>query len=169
MSKNNQKNMLMKNNLIISLFFFITINLIFSQVKKQDLYLFMNEPPESNIVADTIIWQRFHINFENGKYSTNTLLVDNIGNLKQNLLIKATSNKIVVLDHKNMNFKNNATLILQKQIINYLIIEDVLKSCSFENFREISKKFNVFIIEEAKNSQPYYIAKKVEVIDYGGL
>ena len=159
----------MKNKIIIIILIFINTNLFFSQIEKQNLYLFINQPPESNIVADTIIWQRFHINFESGKYATNTLTVDKDGNLKQNLIIKATSNKIVVIDHKNFNFKNNATLILQKQIINYLIIEDVLKSCSFENFREISQKFNVFMIEEPKNSKPYYIAKKVEVIDYGGL
>lgn len=158
----------MKNLYLI--FLFLNFTNCLSQEIKQNLYIFINQKPISEVANDTILYQTFEINFET-KFNTTEieLKVNEAGNLENKIMVKATSNKLIIFTYINKKSGNNPILINKKDILNYLNYNDIICCIKFENFMQTLSKFNVYIINDETNNSYYYLAKKVTVEKYSGL
>lgn len=158
----------MKKTLNIIFMFFIFLN-SFSQKVKKDLYLLIPEKPVYEIFNDTIVIQQFKIDFESKNSKNSIIFIDDKGNLIKKITLKGTNNRVLNLTYKNVNCNNNPIIVRDKDIRNYLTIDEIIFQCDFENFNAIINNFNVYLINNKENSDGYYIAKKVYLEKGSGL
>jgi hypothetical protein len=158
----------MKKTLIVIFIFFIFLN-SFSQKVNKDLYLFITEKPVYEVSNDTIVFQQFKIDFESKNSKKSMIFVDDKGNLIKKITLKGTNNRVLNLTYKNVNSNNNPIIVRDKDVRNYLTLDEIIFQSDFESFNAIINNFNVYLINSKENSDGYYIARKVFIEKRSGL
>lgn len=154
---------------------FIIISLLsitsYAQSLKKDLYIFLETKPQFESKNDTTIIEKYILTYKTPcdgiKYD---LSITTEGNLKIEKLISGSPGPSVGFTYINENSKNDPIIIYKNNMTNKLIFNEVRCSVSYKQFVEISKKFNIFIVNEKDYSNnEYYLAKKVSFEAIGGL
>jgi hypothetical protein len=151
-------------------FAFINALMCSAQGPKQDLYIFTNQKPIIDVNNKSFVFQKFNLDFDsrcNG--TTLNVIINEIGNLEKNIKMKATTNKIVSLIYTNENAINNGLNINREKIINFLTYDEIICNLDIEKFMNIISEFNVYLINNERNNDSYYLAKKVTVERYPGM
>ncbi len=155
---------------LLLLFLILNFTNCFSQDSKQNLFLFINQKPISEVINDSLTYQTFEINFDTkGNTTEMELKVNKNGNLENKIRVKGASSDIVIFKYLNKKSNNDPVLIKKKDVLNYLNYEDIVCCIKIGNFLETLSKFNVYIINAEPNSNQYYMAKKVSFEKYIGL
>ena len=141
-----------------------------AQGAKQDLYIFVNQKPIIEVNNKSFVFQKFNLDFDskcNG--TTINFVINELGNLEKSIKVKGTTNKIVSLIYKNENADNNALNVNREKIVNFLTDDEIICNLNIEKFIDIVLKFNLYIINNERNNNSYYLAKKVIIERYPGM
>ncbi|HEX8577876.1 MAG TPA: hypothetical protein VF677_16445, partial [Flavobacterium sp.] len=128
---------------------FISALMCNAQGAKQDLYIFVNQKPTIEVNNESLVFQKFNLDFDsrcNG--TTINLMINELGNLEKNIKVKGTTNRIVSLIYKNKNKDNNALNVNREKIVNFLTYDEIICNLNIEKFMDIVLKFNVYLINK---------------------
>lgn len=157
-------------NIIILLISFNCFLMCYSQKKPNEIYLFFNKKPAIEIKNDTLLFQKFILDFNLASNAKEIFLkIDKNGNLIKNIKIKSSRDRNINLTYINENDNNVPMLIHKNQIKNSLMYEEIVANINPENFYEIVSNYDVYIIECELNDKEYYMAKKVFLEKLAGL
>ena len=141
-----------------------------AQTSKKDLYIFFKAQPPIVSKDSTMTFEKYYLNFnlpcDGVKYEIG---VNSEGNLKLDKLIvgKPTSN--ISFTYTNKNSQNNPVVIQKGHIKNSIDFDELKCSVTFQQFVDLFKQFNLYIITEKEVAGDYYLAKKVTFDSMGGM
>ena len=153
-------------NKIIVLIFFSPL-LLFSQNKKQDLYIAYKDcslHTISKISNDTLTYENYQIRFGDKVHPENEFSVSESGDLVQKLQLSGKNYPSLSLTYKNPNNENPPITITENQIKNKIWAHDIIysKNTDFTTFFRNFK--NIYLVDYSNKDSEIKIAKKIEVI-----
>ncbi|WP_445457313.1 hypothetical protein [Flavobacterium sp. HNIBRBA15423] len=156
--------------IVALLLFFNAFFICYSQKGVKEIYLFIDKNPVVEVKNDTLLFQKFVIDFnENSKNKEINLSIDKERTLIKSFKIKPSNNRNLNLVYRNEKNHNIPIIVQKKDIKNVLFYNEIIESMNSENFSEIVSKFDLYLIEKDKDDKEYFIAKKVVLEKLSGL
>lgn len=150
----------------ILLFTILTHFIMFSQSKKQDLYIAYKDCSIHCIVKnenDTLTFENFQIRFGDKVKKESEFSVSPSGDLIVKMSISGKTYPILSLTYINKNNENPPLKINESQIKNKIWAEDIIYSKNTDFISLFSNFENIYLVDFNNKDEKIKTAKKVEV------
>lgn len=150
----------------ILILIFIIPTIVFSQSKKQDLYIAYDKCSIHNIIKvsnDTLQFELYQIRFGDKIKPEIEYSIAESGFVKKDISLSGKTYGFLSITYKNENKKNQPIEVNRNQIVNVIMAENIIhsKNTDFTTFFENFK--NIYIVDFSNKDAELKLAKKVKV------